>query len=224
MDGQVDSARFDYILSLFEQAVADTTYHEKNAQPPEDAKKLKRNGIITPIRHEELKGFAWPFCLEVLKKAGWRCQIILWPEEGDITSRMIFGYRPSLNIYNCKKYLSFVWLTGPALRVDLKASSYQMPLALEASRRLCFWAGGANSRWYIFRRLPVGHTLSPEIMQIAMSTLMGDERFKVKPLNLHPYIADTWIDDARILATKHGDITIAHHDIMKRVAECGAIT
>ncbi|CCD13933.1 unnamed protein product [Trypanosoma congolense IL3000] len=215
--------RFKYLLSLFVSSKADTSYRAKFQLSDADTKKLYDNGIIDKINHEDIKGFAWPFCVAELKKTGWRRRMILWPEEGNAKVRELHGYVPSLNLYNRIKYLSSVWHDGPALRVDLKASFYQIPLTPIMSQHLAFWAGSEEKGgWYAFKRLPMGHTLSPEIMQIAMSSLMCDERFMVVPRAFKYYNVDTWLDDARILSTSKEKLKAIEELIKLRLRTCEA--
>ncbi|CCD17546.1 unnamed protein product [Trypanosoma congolense IL3000] len=149
--------------------------------------------------------------------------MILWPEGANLVIRNTHHYTPSLNIYNRVKYLSTIWVRGPVLRIDMKASFYQIPLTERAARRLAFWAGDAISgAWYAFKRLPMGHTLSLEIMQIAMSTLMGDERFTALPESVKPFIVDTWLDDARIIASSPADLQRIGELIRERIHQCKA--
>ncbi|CCD17228.1 unnamed protein product [Trypanosoma congolense IL3000] len=149
--------------------------------------------------------------------------MILWPQEGSEKVRQRFHYRPSLNLYNRIKYVSSVWHNGPALRVDLKASFYQIPLTSEMSHRLAFWAGSReHGGWYAFKRLPMGHTLSPEIMQLAMSSLMCDERFSTIPRALKVCSIDTWLDDARVLAPSEKKLKAISALIQFRMRTCEA--
>ncbi|CCD13931.1 unnamed protein product [Trypanosoma congolense IL3000] len=209
--------RFRYLLSLFVSHSADMSYRAKFTLSHDDAEKLRINNIIAPIHHSQIQGFAWPFCVAELKKAGWRRRMTLWSQEGNLVVRDIHGYTPPLNLYNRIKYLSSVWIGGPALRIDLKASFYQIPISKDASNKLTFWAGSReNGSWYAFKRLPMGHILSPEIMQIAMSTLMGDERFTKHTVTKGDVVIDTWLDDARILSSSARTITRLEQDITRR--------
>ncbi|CCD13221.1 unnamed protein product, partial [Trypanosoma congolense IL3000] len=215
--------RFKYLLSLFVSTNAETTYRAKFMLSDADTKQLSDNGIIERINHADIQGFAWPFCVAELKKKGWRRRMILWPQEGNEKVRQLFHYKPSLNLYNRIKYVSSVWHDGPALRVDLKASFYQIPLSSEMSQHLAFWAGSRdNGGWYAFKRLPMGHTLSPEIMQLAMSSLMCDERFTMIPRLLRVCSIDTWLDDARVLAPSLKKLEATSALIKFRMRTCEA--
>lgn len=157
-----------------------------------DAKVLLDSGVIQLADESPTRGWIIPFSVVEDKISGKRRRFIAWPK-GKNTDE---DYLPDVPLHHVTKYFSTVEQEGAAL-FDLKASFYQVALPPEA--RSVYRMLAEDGTCYQLVRLPMGYRLSPEIMQLLVSTLAGQSSV-VQPSFAAPnsLTIDVWIDNIRI--------------------------
>lgn len=170
----------------------------------DDVNKLASCHIIEETRKvPELYFPVIPFTVIEEKANKLRRRFIAWPKESNYYINSL-GYTPDVPLQHISAYLPAV--RAPiAFVTDLTTSFFQIELPEKISDHFVFKAFG---KYWKLTRLPMGHIVSPEIMQIVTSALAGVPTYVraiVLPTNLR---TDIWIDNIRFSGSTE-DVTLA---------------
>lgn len=199
--------RWDYLFNLLEEfsetnflATSPHTYSHSSLLSSDDADKLVSNHIIRKISFCDppAEGYAIPFTVKEKSGEDQERRFILWTKT--FNEWLKPRYTLHLNLDFIGLYLNSVLGQGAALR-DLATSFFQIPLPPSISRKLRFFDMTGNQ--YEIMRLPMGLSLSVEIMQIVCLCIGGDHAVVRENFFHPPGFLDVWVDNLRFIGDEH---------------------
>lgn len=127
-----------------------------------------------------------------------RLRPIAWPKSENERIRSE-GYSPFVPLGHIAEYLDIVFTGDAAFGRDLAASFFQA--LIPADSRCLFRFRDESGRLLQYKRIPMGHVCSPEIMHTLVSTLAGDPKY-CSPECAAPadWTVRNWIDNPLIIA------------------------
>jgi hypothetical protein len=188
-------ARFDHLLNLLEHR-PQTPEAAPSPLANADASRLVIDGIARRATPNEIHNVnvCSSFTVVESKPQGERRRHILWPKAANEELRA--DYTCDVPLSHVSNYLRAVREDcGQVL--DLTLGFWQVMLSQRAQQ--CFGFRDEAGNIFILQRLPMGHSVSVEIMQLLTSVLAGDPNVVQKAFALHG--TTTWVDGIRIAGT-----------------------
>jgi hypothetical protein len=171
---------------------------------PQDASLLRVNGICSPVSAEDAKtdptrGLCIPFTVLQEKHADesstMQRRFILWTRAHNFWCRQN-SYDPMLpDLEHVSAFLPDIKHPAATLR-DMRLSFWQVEIPIWA--RAMYRFRDTDGTLYEMLRLPMGHTVSPEIMQTLASVLAGDPEYCAEEYSLAVPARTVWIDNIRL--------------------------
>jgi hypothetical protein len=163
---------------------------------PADAQQLVADGVATVVTPDILArrpttGGCIPFCVVEEKPEGARRRFILWPKS---QNRAVYdkGFRSDVPLEHVSNYLGAAAAACGAT-CDLKVGFFQVEL--EQRLRANFRFVDSDGVMYEMTRLPMGHCVSVDVMQLITETIVGAHNTARVPCALKPAV---WVDGALI--------------------------
>ena len=186
---------------------------------------LSKNDAMLLVQHENAKIVSdasdttgWCHASSVIedKPDGQRRRVIFWSQAQN-DALYDLGFKSSVNLEHVSAYLDAVRFDAGGTR-DLKVGFWQIPLSPRARRALRFTDTEGNV--YEPTRLPMGHCVAVDIMQLVTLTIAGDAA-TVLPGHADPSPAHVWVDGLRFAGTP-SQVANALARADKRAAAVGA--
>ncbi len=165
----------------------------------DDALQCQAHGIISPVSDDDITqrptvAYCKAFTTMEWRATGPRRRVILHPALANEHVNQS-GYQPDVPLKHVSRYISVVHDQVASLR-DLKLGFWGVEIP-ESARSQFRFLDDRNMIWEM-NRLPMGHTVAPELMQIITSILAGHPDY-VKPEFAAPptVTVHIWIDNIR---------------------------
>jgi hypothetical protein len=134
---------------------------------------LCQHDVIQPVSEAVLserptKGASFAFVGVEERESGRRLRFLLWPKH--VNEALDAHYTASMPLEHTGRYLDRV-TEETAVTGDLLAAFYQVQLPLRA--RAWYRFRDASGRLFEMKRLPMGHKIAPEIMQLIAEVIAG---------------------------------------------------
>ncbi|PWV16699.1 hypothetical protein C3747_22g110 [Trypanosoma cruzi] len=184
--------------------------------PAADARLSKEAGIIEDAFSARTVGWIIPFLVVEEKTTGLRRRWIAWPRD----KNRDVPYEANVPLLHISHYLPPV-IAEAASCLELKASFFQVSLPRET--RHLFRCRVEDGTLVEPTRLPIGYKVSPEILQIIITSAIAGVTTVVHPLWAAPPLVrvDVWIDNMRIAGSKSG-ATLWEAQVLRNADSCRA--
>jgi hypothetical protein len=107
-------------------------------------------------------------------------------------------YKAEMGLEHIAKYTDDIRFDAATL-ADLKLSFWQVEIPEEA--RALYRFQDSEGRWFEMTRLPMGHSCSPEVMQIISRVLAGDPEVCAREFAFPTPACRVWVDNIRFVGT-----------------------
>eukprot|EP00796_Vickermania_ingenoplastis_P007028 gene7028-4984_t len=187
--------RLNYLFSL----LSTPTYTDaaQRTSPPRiqsDIHQLHQCGITERVQTFDPRIPAIiPFTVTEEKEFGTRRRFIAWPQCSNTLS-VSAGYIAEVPLQHISGYLDAL-LTPYAFVTDLTTSFFEVALPPHC-RNFFSFQDSKGTRWAL-TRLPVGHVVSPEMMQTITVALAGHPDYVMQSSLPASLLCDIWIDNIR---------------------------
>ena len=194
--------RLQHLMTLLETP-GTSSWCPPSTLAPSDAQQLVTDGMATVVTKEMRRvrrttGGCIPFCVVEEKPEGSRRRFILWPKE---QNRAVYakGFRSEVPLEHVSAYLGAATATC-GVTCDLRVGFFQvgLPEAMRANFRFVDNSG----TMYEMTRLPMGHCVSVDIMQLITETILGTHS-TAAPQHQCPLDSAVWVDGGMLV----GDAT-----------------
>ena len=186
--------RFDHLFALL--AVPGTPVLPRSTFARDDCRLLCEHGIISAVSPADLRerpttGSCLPFDVLEEKPEGDRRRAILWPADQNaaVYER---GFSSSVPLEHVSRYTD-AGIHSWGATCDLRVGFYQV--ALPERLRQNYRFQDADGTVYEMHRLPMGHCVSVDIMQIVIEAIVGAKQ-TVRPEFAGPLSPAAWVDGA----------------------------
>ena len=188
---------------------------------PADAQRLVTDGVATVVTADILRerpttGGCVPFCVVEEKPEGARRRFILWPKS---QNRAVYdkGFRSEVPLEHVSAYLGAATATCGAT-CDLKVGFFQV--GLDENVRANFRFVDSDGTMYEMTRLPMGHCVSVDVMQLITETIVGAHR-TAAPQQQCPLDSSVWVDGGLLVGVEAAVIEAANW-VSRSAARFGA--